>query len=228
VPNPLRAWLRYVVPFTLLSLIACAPLLYIALGVAAADKVAVAQQHVRLAWILAATAWACQLLLVAGVAPGVRSVVHGAPLSQWQAFARGFASLVRGLLPCAIAVAAIVLGGLALVVPGLLLLVLLAMTGASRELSAPPPAALVDSVAVARSQLTRVAFVVATIVVCNLAIAYAAHTLLVPTLVKKMAAAKLAPVRTFVRVVALALVALSPIASCTLAARYEQLTRRTH
>ena len=84
------------VPCTLLSLLACVPLLYVASRVDAATNIQEARAQVRLAWLLGGSAWACQLWLVAGVAPAVRSVSRGAPLSQWRAFARGLCSLVRG------------------------------------------------------------------------------------------------------------------------------------
>ena len=122
---------------------------------------------------------------------------------------------------------AVVLGGVALVVPGLLLLVLLALTGASERLGEPPPAALVDSVAVARANLPRVAWVVSAILVANLAVAFVLQWQLVPHITKKLSVAKLAPVQTFVRLVPLALAALSPLAACALAAAYARATRRT-
>ena len=40
----------------------------------------------HLGWELAATAWIFQLLLVAAVAPAVRGLAGGTPLSQWSAF----------------------------------------------------------------------------------------------------------------------------------------------
>jgi hypothetical protein len=223
----LRAWLRYVVPLTLLAALAFLPLLYVASRSGAAQDLIKARAQVRLGWVIGGCAWLCQLLLVAGVAPAVRGLARGQPLSQWRAFADGARNLVRGLVPWLIVVAAIALGGLALVVPGLLLAVLLSLTGASTRLGEPPPAALVDSVDVVRRAFGRVVLLVVAIVVVDLAITFALQTALVPHITKKVAAAKLLPVRTFVRTLPLVLAAVSPLVACALAAMYERLTRRT-
>lgn len=226
VPLSLRAWLRYVVPLTLLALLVFAPLLYVAWRAGAAKDLVKARAQVRLGWVLAASACAFQLLLVAGVTPAVRGIATGRRLSQWRALTGGLANLVRGLVPWLVAVAAVALGGAALVVPGVLLLVLLSMTGASEQLDDPPPAPLVDSVAVARRAFGRVAIVVAAIVVVNLAVAFALQTAIVPHITKKVPAAQLLPIRTFVRCVPLAIALLSPLAACVLAATYERLRAR--
>jgi hypothetical protein len=227
VPITLRAWLRYVVPLTALAAVAFLPLLYIAWRVGAPQDLAKARVQVRIGWLLGGSALLLQLLVVAGVAPVVRGIVRGQPLSQWRAFVDGARNMLRGVVPWCIAVAAVMLGGVALVVPGVLLLVLSSLTGASTRLGEPPPAAIVDSVEVVRGSFARVALVVAAIVVVNLAVTYAVQTALVPHIAKKVPAAKLLPVRTFVRTVPLVLAALAPLAACTLAATYERLTRRT-
>ena len=126
MPVTLRAWLRYLVPLTLLSAIAFVPLLYVAWRVGAATDLQKARAQVRIAWILAGSAWMFQLLLIAGVAPAMRSVVRGAPLSQGRALVDGLRGLARGLVPWLIVVVAILLGGLALMLPGLFLLTRLA------------------------------------------------------------------------------------------------------
>lgn len=226
MPLSLRAWLRYIVPLTLLALVVFVPLLYVAWRAGAAKDLMKARAQVRLGWMLAACACAFQLLLVAGVAPAVRGIASGRPLSQWRAFADGLRGLVRGLVPWLVAVAAVALGGVALVVPGALLLVLLSLTGASERLGEPPPVALVDSVAVARRGFAMVALAVAAIVVVNLAVTFALQTAIVPHITKKVPAAKLVPVRTFVRYVPVAIAVLSPAAACVLAATYERLRAR--
>jgi hypothetical protein len=227
VPLVLRTWLRYVVPLTVLSGIVLVPVVYVALAARAPTDVVHARQLVRVGWILAGTAVGWQLLLVAAVAPAVRSMARGAPLSQLAVFTRGLGSLVRAIMPWLVAMAAVLLGGLALVVPGVLLLVLLSLTGASVRLKDEPGRALADSVDIVHVQLPRVALIVALIVVVDLAIAYAAQLALVPAMGKKLAAGKLAPVQTFVRAIAAALIALSPLAACALAAAYERATQRT-
>lgn len=227
MPIAVRAWLRYVVPLTLLSALTLVPLWYVASRVGAAPDLAKARAQVRLGWILAGTAIAFQLLLVAGVAPAVRALVRGRPLSQWHALRDGMRQLARAIIPWLVTMAAVVLGGAALVVPGLLLLVLLSLTGASERLGEPPPAAHLDSVAVVRRRFVHVALVVAALVVVNLAIALALQLWFVPTIAKKVAAVKLLPVRTFLRTLPLVLAAISPLVACVLAATYARLTRQT-
>jgi hypothetical protein len=222
----LRAWLRYLLPLTLLAALAFLPLLYVAWRAGAAKDLAAARAQVRTAWGLAGTAWVCQLLLVAGVAPAVRSIARGAPVSQWRAFADGARSLVVGLVPWLIVVAAVLLGGVALVVPGLCLLVLLSLTGASERLGEPPPAALVDSVAIVRGNFARTALILAGIVVVNLAICFAIQKALVPAITRKVPPSKLLPIRTFVRTVPFVIAAFSPLAACALAAAYARFTAR--
>jgi hypothetical protein len=227
VPLAVRAWLRYVVPLTLLSALAFLPLFYVASRVGAAQDLAKARAQVRLGWGFAATAIVFQLLLVAGVAPAVRALAGGRPLSQWRALRAGACNLVRGVIPWLVTIVAIALGGTALIVPGLLLLVLLSLTGASERLGEPPPAPLLDSVAAVRPRIVRVAVIVAAIVVVNLAIALALQLWFVPTIAKKVAAVKLLPIRTFVRTLPLVLAAFSPLVACVLAATYARLTRQT-
>lgn len=222
----LRTWLRYLVPLTMLALVACLPLLYVAFKTAAPADVPSARAQVRLAWVLAAGACVCQLLLVAGVAPAVRSVASGTPIPQWRALAVGLGSLARGVVPWLVAIVAVLLGGVALVVPGLLLLVLFSLTGASEQLGAPLPGPLADSIAVARAQLPRVALVIGAIVLVDLAIVYAGQLAYVPVVGKKSPAAKLLPIRTFVRVTVLALVTVSPLVACGLASLYSHAKRR--
>lgn len=226
MPVMVRAWLRYLVPLTILSAVAFLPMFYVAMRVGAAPDLAKARAQVRIGWILAGTAWMFQLLLVAGVTPAVRGLVSKAPLSQWRALASGLRNLSRALVPWIIVVGAVALGGLALVVPGLFLLVLLSLTGASTRLAEPPPSPLVDSVAVVRGDLPRVALVVVAMLLVDLAICYAAQKALVPHIARKVPPSKLLPIRTFVRTVPFAMAALSPLAACALAATYARLTGR--
>jgi hypothetical protein len=221
-----RAWLRYVVPFSVLAVIALAPIAYVGLGAGAPTDVLRARADVRLGWILVALGLALQLWLVAAVAPGVRSVETGAPLSQWRAFASGIAGLVRGVVPWATAIVAVLLGGVALVVPGLVLLVLVSLTGASEQLGRPLPAPIADSVAVARAHLPHIAVVVGAVVALDVAVALAAQLAFVPLVGKKVAVGKLAPIRTFVRISAAGVLVLAPLAATALAAAYSHAKRR--
>jgi hypothetical protein len=60
----------------------------------------------------------------------------------------------------------------------------------------------------------------------NLIVTFGLQTAVVPAIVKKVPAAKLAPIRTFARLVPVALVVIAPGAACALAAAYGTLTRR--
>jgi hypothetical protein len=221
-----RAWLRYVVPLTLLAAVVLGPVAYLAWTAPAPVDVLAARALVRRGWILAIFALVLQLLVVAGAAPAVRALHDGAPLSQIGAFMAGMRGLVRGFVPWLTAVIAVLLGGVALVVPGVLLLVLVSMTGASEHLGAPLPAPIEDSISVARAHLPLIVMVVAAIIAIDLAITFAVQTTFVPVVGKKVTAAKLAPIRMFVRVTALALVAIAPAIGCAVAATYSHAKRR--
>jgi hypothetical protein len=227
VPLVLRAWLRYIVPLTVLSAIAVLPLWWLASRVGVAKDLPQARAQLRVAWFIGASAIACQLWLVAAVAPAVRGLADGTPPSQLRAFAQGLRGLARGFWPALIAVIAVALGGIALVVPGLLLLVLLSLTGASTRVGDPVPAPLLDSVTVVRANLKHVAFVVAAIVVADLVITAVLQWQLVPHITRKVAASKLATIRSFIRTLPFAIAVVSPLAACALAAAYVRLTRRT-
>ncbi len=220
----LRTWLRYLGPFALLALLACGPLFWLFFKLAPTLDAAHARARLPIGIALAWFAWLGQLALVAAVAPAVRGLARGAPLAQARAITDGAARLGRAIVPVATVFAAIVLGGLALVVPGLALLVLLALTGASERLGEPLPAPLVDSIAVARASFGRVAIVVALALVVDIAIADGGQLALLGTVTKKptppqLAAMKLSPY------VALALGAVSPLVACALAACHTLRTR---
>jgi hypothetical protein len=239
----LRSWLRYILPLTGLAIVAFA-VVAIALGLASgcariADELSLASlfaevppkaavdaaaihTQLRAAWILAGTAWILQLALAGAAIPAVRAVAGNAALGQRRAIRAGLTGLSRAVVPCLVAVLAIAIGGVALVVPGLALLVLLALTGAAAEGGAALPAPLVDSIAVARTELRTVAIVVAGMLVLDLAIAYGAQLAIVHA-VPKPNAQTLANAHAFVRVVAVVLVAISALPACALAAVY---TRR--
>jgi hypothetical protein len=223
-----RTWLRYVVPLTLLSVIALAPIVALALRQTVATDLDGMRAQMLLAWLVAGAAWVPQLVVVAAVAPAVRAIAAGAPLAQHRALAAGARSLVRAIVPCAIAAAAVVLGLAALVVPGLVLLALVATTGASERLREPPPAPLLDAVAVARAHKRAVAAIVAAMLAANLAVvAIAAWRLhLYVDLPAKPPKAIVAEARVLVRATVLALVALSPLSACALAAVYVRETAR--
>jgi hypothetical protein len=206
----LGTWLRYLAPLTLLSAIALSPIVVLTLGAHLPRDQAGANALVTLGWKMIAFAWFGQLVLVGGAAAMTR-----APGSQLRAFGSGFVQLLRAIVPCLAAVAAIAIGSLALAVPGLVLFVLLALTGASRERGVP--AMLTDSIAAARKQLLTVALAVTAMIAIDLAIGLVAQRAFVAPLPKLPPPVQLARIRHFVQVVALALVAVSPLPATVLA-----------
>jgi hypothetical protein len=216
----LRTWVRYVVPLTLIAAIVMSAVAYTGYAAIPPNDVAQGRAQLHLGWELAATAWIFQFLLVAAAAPLVRSVARTQPLSQPRALLAAIRQVLYALVPVGMAVIAIGVGFVALVVPGVLLLGLLSLTAASERVGEPLPAALEDSIAVVRAHAKEVALVVAIVIAADLALALAAHLILVPVLAKKATTAMLLPTRTFVRVVALGLVALSSLPACALAAVY--------
>jgi hypothetical protein len=221
----LRAWLRYVVPLTLLSAIATSAIGVFALRLGYATDAAGARMQVGLGWACLGSAWIAQFVLVAAVAPAVRALAAGPPLSQRRARTEGARGRVRGRAPGRGAAAAVAIGGIALVIPGLALLALLALTGASDQLDAPLPAALSDAVAVARANLRPVIATVVAMIALDAAIGAIAQLTLVHALPKKPPPASLHACRTFVRAIAIALIALSPLPACALAAVYARRAR---
>jgi len=212
----LRTYLRYLVPLTLLSALALSPLVYIALAVDTPRDAAQARGIVMLAWTAGATAWIGQLLLVAGAAPAARGLVAGAALSQRHAFARGAVAMLRALVPCLLAAAAVVVGALALVVPALVLVTLLALTGASPETN-PPLSRLRDSIAAVRAHVTPVAATVAAIAFFDVALVLVARRFSAPLMGKKPTVTELAAYRHLIDIVVAGLVLASPLAAATLA-----------
>lgn len=213
VPAAVHAWLRYIVPLTLLSAIALAPVIAIALRVRAPLHPAGISAALTAGWAMLALAWLGQLVLVGGASAITRA--RPAPLSQLGAFRDGLAQLVQAIVPCLTAAVTIAIGSLALVVPGLVLLVLLALTGASRERGVPAP--LVDSIAVTRTRLPAVALTVAAMLAIDVAIGVAAYRAFVVPLPRHPAPAQLAALPHILRMMALALVLVSPLPATVLA-----------
>lgn len=206
----IRTWLRYLVPLTLLSAIALSPLVMLALAVHAPADAAAARPLIQLGWTMLAVVWLGQFILVGGAA----TMLSGPP-SQLRAFTRGFVQLIRAVVPCLVAALAVAIGSLALVLPGLVLLALLSLTGASRERGLPAP--LLDSIAAARRQLPAVILAVIALFAIDAAIGLVAHRAFLAPLPVKPTAIQLRAVQSFVRTIALGLVVLSPIPATVLA-----------
>lgn len=211
----LRSYGRYVVPFSLLAALVFAPVLWFAWRLPVPADAERAKALYGMAWTIAGGAWFGQFALVGAVAPAVRGAATGVRLSQLRALGCGVANFLTMALPCAVAVAAIAIGGLVLALPALALVVLLALTAASTAPGLPAP--LLDSVAVVRGNLRTVAIAVVAIVAVDQAIAATAYLALARPVSAKPTFDQLAAARDVVRVVAIALVVASPLAATVLA-----------
>jgi hypothetical protein len=202
--------LRRAAPLALVTVLALSPALVRVLLVPAAKTAPEAAAQLQLGWILAGAAIVWQLWLSAAAA-----AIRATPglLAPVGAGARG---LVRAIVPCAVAAVAIGFGFVALVVPGLVLLVLLAPTGASARLGEPLPAPLIDAVAIARARLRPAIAIVAVAIVGNLAIAYVVQRVTLTSWTPPSPAA-LHSARTCERVVAVVLVIWSAVVADLLA-----------
>ncbi|HVK85318.1 MAG TPA: hypothetical protein VM513_14470 [Kofleriaceae bacterium] len=212
-----RTYVRYAVPLTVLTALAFAPLLYLAWRAKLPATISEGKSAVRLAWGLLAASLLPMLVLVGGVAPAVRSVATGQPASQLRAFGDGVRGLVAAMVPCALAFMAALLGMLALVVPGLVLLVLFALVGASSGAGA---GRLAEAAAVARGRRTALAIagvLLATLVLHAAAVWFVQRGLAVP-LPKKPTPAQLGELRTLVRTSVIASAVIAPFAAIALAA----------
>ncbi len=212
--------MRYVAPLTLIT--AAVMIVFVLTGarIRPAVDLANARSQLHVGWLLAAFAWVFQLVLVAAAAPMVRAVAAGRELSQVAALVAGVRNVLRAAVPIAVVLAAIVLGMVAVVVPGFLLLGSFSLTGASERLADPLPAALADSAAIVRAHAKELAVILAIILAADLAVAAISHLAILPTLGKKPTAAQLAPVSAFVRTIAYTLVAFSAVPGCLLASFY--------
>jgi hypothetical protein len=202
--------LRYAAPLLVASVAALLPQLVLVAWLDVPETADAAKQLFVVAWIVAGTAWWSQIVLAGAVAPILRT---RPPIGR--AFAVAVIGAARAFVPCVLALAAFVVGGLALVVPGVVVMTLLALTGAvDGDTTATRFAA---SAAAVRRRWGAVALALLAIVVVDLAIAGGAWLGVFQPLAPKPTPAQLAASLRMVRVVALALVAVSPIAATALA-----------
>jgi hypothetical protein len=219
-----RALVRYAVPMALLAALALAPWLLLALGEPPPADLPGARGVLRDAWLLGATAWIGQLLLVGAAAPLVRAVDAGAPPSQLGALGRGARQLARAAVPWLTAVAAIAIGGLALAAPGLALLVLFSTTAASTERGLPGP--LVESAALVRRCLPLAAGAVAALLAVDLGAVLVAQGLLRPAAAAgKLRPDQLAMFPRIAQVAAVAALVVAPAIAALLAAVHVRAPR---
>jgi hypothetical protein len=203
--------------------LALAPWLWIAAQLRPPADLPGARGVLQLAWIVGGTAWIGQLLLVGGAAPLVRALDAGAPLSQLGALGRGALQLARAAVPWLAAVAAIAIGGLALAVPGLVLLCLFAAVPASTRPGLPGP--LVESAALVRSCALLVGGAIAALLVLDLALVFATQVSMLPPPAKKLSPDQLALYRRHVQIVAVGAAVIAPWIAALLAAVHARASR---
>jgi hypothetical protein len=217
--------LRFAAPLAVVGVVALAPVWLLALTAHPPTEVDQLGSFVRLGAMMVALAVVGQLALVGGAAAMIDSP------SQAAALRRGFAGLGRAVVPCLLAAVAILAASLALVVPGVLALGLFATAGAA-ALASPgsagarssaedgtAAAVLARAAADARPQLAAVTALAIAAVAIDVAIAAVAQRILL-VMPAKPTPHDLAAAVGYARVVALALVAVSPPIAAALAVRY--------
>ena len=212
----LRTLARYIVPIAMLAVLVCAPLMLVAFSGPWPQNPPAANLALGRAFAIAGTAWMATFVLVGAVAPLARSVAAGAPLSQPRALYEAAANALRMVLPCLAACVAVLVGGLALVLPAFALMVLLSLTGASTERGIPAP--LADSVAIVRAHWKPVVAIVIAMLVVDAALALAAWKVVAVPFGKKLKPAQWATYGSVARVVALGVFATTPVFASLLAA----------
>jgi hypothetical protein len=224
----LRSWLRHIAPLTLVSAIVMSPLAIYVFSLDTAHDLATAKAHIRVGFQAAAVAWMLQLVLVGGVAPAVFVTAGHERGSQIDVLARGLRRALRAVVPCALAACAIVVGFIAVVIPGFVLLILLAPVAATPAICEPLPAPLFAAVSAARRNFA--AFVIAylALLFVDAAIPLVANALVAaPLPAKNPSPDALARATDFARVVALSFVVLSPLPTCAIAAAYANSAPRS-
>nr|HEX4312669.1 hypothetical protein [Kofleriaceae bacterium] len=205
--------LRFAAPLLVAAIVALAPVLLLAwMAKPPADASQVGSSE-RLAYAMAALAFVGQLAL----AGGVHANTGAAP--RVGATRRAIAGVGRAAVPALLVVAAVVIGSLALVVPGLLLLALLALVGPAAQGDGPVTAVLARATEATRRQLPIVAAVVAALVVADVGLAVGLRVALV-SMPAKPSVHDLATTVRYLHALALALLVISPALAAALAARY--------
>jgi hypothetical protein len=214
---------RYVVPLAVATFVVVAPWAYVAFRAPWPRDLGGANLALARAFAIAGTAWIATFVLVGAAAPLARSIAAGAPLTQARAIVAAIGNMVRMALPCLGASAAVLIGGLALVVPAFVLMAMLALTGASTERGMPAP--LVDSVAIVRTSWKPVALVVGAMVVVDVALVFAAWKTVAVPFGKKLKPVEWATYGTVARVVVLGVAVTAPLFATLLAAIGVRATR---
>jgi hypothetical protein len=218
-----RTIVRYVVPLAIVTLVVVAPWAYVAFRSPWPRDLAGANLALARAFAIAGTAWIATFVLVGAAAPLVRSVAMGAPLSQPRAIGAAIGNTVRMVLPCLAASAAVLIGGLALVVPAFVLMAMLALTGASTERGMPAP--LVESVAIVRERWKPVALAIGVMFVVDVALAFVAWKTVALPFSKKLKPAEWATYGSVARVVVMGVAVTAPLFATLLAAMASRSVR---
>ena len=213
-----RTYLRYVIPVTMLSALVFSPLLYLALRVPVPGDLGQVNGVVRTAWLLAGLSLVPLLILVGGVAPAVRSIASGAPASQLAVLKEGAVSLVRAVLPVGISLLAMLMGSLALALPGIALFVLLSLTGATGAPDRDLSARLAASVSAARANLAAVALVLVATIAITIGALYFLQRALPMPIPKAPSPELLATFRLFARYAVAGIALVAPLPAIALAA----------
>ena len=213
-----RTYLRYLLPVTVLSVIAFAPLLYLAMRVPVPGDLGQVNGVVRTAWLLAALSVIPLLILVGGVAPAVRSIANGAPAGQLVVLRDGAVALVRAVVPVGFVVLAMLIGSLALVIPGIALFVLLSLTGATGAADRDLGDRIAASVAAVRANLGAVALVLTATIAVTIGAVYFLQRGLPMPLPKAPKPELLATFRLFARYAIAGVALAAPLPAIALAA----------
>jgi hypothetical protein len=222
----IRSWLRYVLPLTVVAVIAFVPIFIVALRLNLPADAAATKMTALVGYGFAAIAWIIQLALVGAAAAAVRAVAAGERVSQLSMIGRGVRGLVIGVIPAAVAAAGVFAGGVALFVPAIIALGMLAPIAASRVVGGPLQATIADTLDATRRAAALAIGLAVAIIAVDVAIPIVLHKLIVlPVPPKNPPIALLERARLFARVTGGALAIVSPLVACGAAALYE-LNRR--
>lgn len=219
-PSPLalaaRTYARHAVPLTALAFAVFAPLIAFAFLSPPPTQFGPAWRMVIVGWVSVGTAWLAQYMLVGAAAPLARAIAGGAPLSQLAGVGAATHGLLRAVLPCLIVLGAVALGTLALVIPGLVLGVLFALTGASTRGGLAEP--LVESTERVRANRRPVIATAVAMLGVDVALLAIPFVVLLGYLPARASTAQLETTLLLLRIVAIGLPLVSPLFACMLAA----------
>jgi len=205
-----KAYARFAGPIAIATVVAMAPVWMLAMRATAPTDAAQIGSSDRLAWLMVGLAFVGQLVLVGAVAATRTS------RSQLDALGDTLLGLLRAIVPCLVAVLAIVVGSLALALPGLALVALLAGTGAHTSENVPTREVLARTIAAARPHALVIGAIAFGMIAIDVGAVLALHKLIV-VIPAKPQPAQLAVTVTFVRAVAGVLVATAPLFATALA-----------